>query len=146
VVSLPGRANVFFRTFILSQLIGELLDREIARAGGDSRDLGTLSGIGILGPVTPTELAGFLGMAPTTLSAVLRRLEQAGALRRRRNPDDGRSVLVELTAKGRKRWESAWPGLRASLDKVDAELVQPVPTVLSAMDELERALRAALAR
>jgi len=144
VVTLPGRANVLFRTFILSQLVGALIDREIARAGGDGRDLGVLSGIGISGPVTPTDLAEFLGMPPTTLSATLQRLERAGAVRRRRNPDDGRSVLVELTASGERRWRSGWPGLRASVEKVGAELERPEET-LAALEELERALRAALA-
>jgi DNA-binding MarR family transcriptional regulator len=145
VVSLPGQANVLFRTFILSQLVGALLDREIARTGGDPRDLGVLSGIGLMSRITPTDLAELLGMPPTTLSATLRRLESAGAVRRRRNPTDGRSVLLELTAAGKRRWHSGWPGLRASVDKVGAELEQPVPEIMSALEELERALRAALA-
>lgn len=144
MVTLPGRANVLFRTFILSQLVGALIDREIARAGGDGRDLGVLSGIGISGPITPGDLADLLGMPPTTLSATLQRLERAGAVKRRRNPDDGRSVLVELTGSGERRWQSGWPGLRASVEKVSAELERPEET-LAALEELERALRAALA-
>jgi DNA-binding MarR family transcriptional regulator len=145
VVSLPVQPNVLFRTFIISQLIGALFEREISGRGGDPRDLGVVSGIGITGRITPTELSELLGMRPTTLSATLRRLEAAGAVRRRRNPKDGRSVLLELTAKGERRWHSAWPGLRASLDAIDRELERPMPEINAALETLERALRAALA-
>ena len=61
-----------------------------------------LSAIGAFGPLTLTELASMLGMPLTTASDVVRRLEGRGAARRRPNPADGRSQLLELTAGGRR--------------------------------------------
>jgi DNA-binding MarR family transcriptional regulator len=145
VLSLPKPPNVLWRAFVVSQLVGALVDREIARAGGEPRDFGVLSTIGSMGLITPTDLAELLGMPPTTLSATLARLEQAGAVRRRRNPNDGRSVLLELTAAGKRRWQTANRGLRVSIDRVGEELERPVPEVAATLETLERALRAALA-
>jgi DNA-binding MarR family transcriptional regulator len=42
--------------------------------------------IGALGPITPTELARRVGLAPTTISSWLSRLEGEGAVRRRPTP------------------------------------------------------------
>jgi len=50
--------------------------------------------------VTPTELCRALLISSGGLTKVLNRLEQAGLIERPANPSDGRSKLVQLTAKG----------------------------------------------
>ncbi|MBW4032376.1 MAG: MarR family transcriptional regulator [Acidobacteria bacterium] len=47
------------------------------------------------------ELADALFLEPATLSPLLKRLEAAGLLERRRDPDDERALAVSLTEAGR---------------------------------------------
>ena len=89
----------------------QLVDRELKRDGVDTNHYAALSTIGAFGPLPLTELAGELGMPLTTASDVVKRLEAAGQVRRRRNPDDGRSILLELTAGGDREWRRGWPAL-----------------------------------
>lgn len=52
-------------------------------------------------PMTVGELGGRLRLDSGTLTPVLKRLEQAGFVTRRRDADDERRVLVAVTAAGR---------------------------------------------
>ena len=54
-----------------------------------------------LGPLRITELAEFEGINPTMMSRIVGKLEDAGLLHRRPDPDDRRAALVEPTAAGR---------------------------------------------
>ncbi|PZF55605.1 hypothetical protein DEJ23_11800 [Curtobacterium sp. MCSS17_008] len=49
---------------------------------------------------TPKELGGYLEMGTGAVTALLDRLTRRGFLDRVRNPDDRRSVRIELTADG----------------------------------------------
>ena len=51
--------------------------------------------------VTPKRLSTALGLSAPNMSVVLDRLEKRGLLRRERHGSDGRSMVLELTAKGR---------------------------------------------
>jgi DNA-binding MarR family transcriptional regulator len=42
-----------------------------------------------------------MGMEPTSLSRILKNMEDKGAISREKNPDDGRSVLIKLTDYGK---------------------------------------------
>ena len=48
-----------------------------------------------------------LQVHPTSVTSIVRRLEHAGLLVRRRHPDDGRAVLAEITDAGREVVERA---------------------------------------
>jgi DNA-binding MarR family transcriptional regulator len=79
-------------------LLVRLLVREV---GGElSRTevglLSTLSG----GPRRITELAGLEGLAQPTMTILVKQLEHRGLVRRDRQADDGRVVLVHLTHSG----------------------------------------------
>lgn len=58
-------------------------------------------------PLSVREVSRLLQLEPATLSPLLKRLEQAGLVTRRRNPDDDRVLLVELTDAGRELRTSA---------------------------------------
>jgi DNA-binding MarR family transcriptional regulator len=138
----PG---LFLQPFVVSQLIGTVLEDVVEGSGISSSEFAVTSSINILGSVTPTELARTLGMAPTTLSATIDRLARKGQVRRGPNPDDGRSYVLELSAKGKAtnarigaRFEKAIGAVRANLEGDPAE-------VLAAMRLLEDALRATIA-
>jgi DNA-binding MarR family transcriptional regulator len=91
-------------------------------------------------PASVGELARVFGHRHSTLTSMLDRLERAKLLRRRSNPDDRRSLLVEL----------AEPGVRLTgrinrlLDDVEAEIrgrvrtrdVQGFQAVMGAVDEV----------
>jgi len=63
--------------------------------------------------LTPSELAGALGVEPPTVTNMLSRMERAGLLERCRDPEDARCTRVYLTEQGRElrapveqRWEA----------------------------------------
>jgi DNA-binding MarR family transcriptional regulator len=55
------------------------------------------------------ELVGMLAMTASGLSRRISRMEQAGLVERRQSPEDGRGVLVVLTADGERRYRRALP-------------------------------------
>lgn len=58
--------------------------------------------VGHYGSVSAGELARTLHIHPSSLTGMLRRLEQAGLLRRKRDPADGRRAVLSLTASGKR--------------------------------------------
>lgn len=48
-----------------------------------------------------TALGPLMGMEPTSLSRILKNMEDKGAISREKNPEDGRSVIIKLTAYGK---------------------------------------------
>ena len=53
--------------------------------------------------LTQTEIADQLSVQGATVTNMLQRLEEAGLVRRRRDPDDNRLVRVYLTEQGRQK-------------------------------------------
>merc|ERR1711916_126949 len=47
-----------------------------------------------------TALGPKVGMEPTSLSRILKSMEDRGAIKREKNPDDGRGVIIKLTEFG----------------------------------------------
>ena len=137
--------NVLFRLFILGQLADNLLGRAMKGLRVVPNDFAVLSAIGALEPVMPSRLAALLGMPPTTLSSYLRRLETARLVRRKPNPDDGRSSLLELTKTGGTRVRSAVPALQGSVARVHERLDYSPRELDLALDRLEDAIRAVIA-
>ena len=54
-----------------------------------------------------TALGPQMGMEATSLSRILKSMEEKGAIYRESNPDDGRSILIKLTEKGKEEREFA---------------------------------------
>ena len=48
-----------------------------------------------------TSLGPKMGMEATSLSRILKTMEEKGLIQRKKNPDDGRSVLIHLTEFGK---------------------------------------------
>ena len=60
------------------------------------------------GKGTPsTALGPKMGMEATSLSRILKSMEDKGIIFREKNPDDGRSVLIKLTSLGKIKREQA---------------------------------------
>jgi DNA-binding MarR family transcriptional regulator len=137
--------NVLLQAFAIQNLSRDALERAFAGLPLTPREWGVLSILRVFGPQTPTGLATFLGMAPTTLSSMSERLVRRRLVRRARNPADGRSYTLEVTAAGRKLLDAAGPRFQAVLDRLNAELGSDREAVLDAQEALTQALRRALA-
>jgi DNA-binding MarR family transcriptional regulator len=138
------REGVLLQLFVAGQLAADLLRAELGSTMRPDR-FAVQSVIGALGPLTPTDLARRLGMAPTTVSSWLARLEQDGAAARRANPADGRSQLVELTPGGRAELDRALPAFARAVARVQEALGEDVDTVAAGSARLVDGLRLALA-
>ena len=77
---------------------------------------------------------------PTTVSSLLKRAEAHGHLVRERNPDDGRSYLLRLTADGQRVHRRATQVFAPVLGRVVQELGRDEPSVRRALATLRRAL------
>jgi DNA-binding MarR family transcriptional regulator len=75
------------------------------------------------GPIRPSDLARREAINPTTLSRLLARLVDAGALCRQDDPADGRGALVSATARGRRLYQQ----LRAARARALCEHVVRLP-------------------
>jgi DNA-binding MarR family transcriptional regulator len=140
------RRNVLFRLFILGQLANDLLETPMRRERLNPNGFAVASAIRAYQPITPTELANLLGMPPTTLSTYLRRLEARRHIRRRPNPEDGRSSQLEVTKLGDRYVQAGVPVLRGSVARVHEHLDYSADDLDLALDRLEDAMRRALSR
>jgi DNA-binding MarR family transcriptional regulator len=143
-VSVPPRPRgLLINVWIAGELVSTLLDRNLVAEGVQSDFYGTLSVIGVWGPLTPSDLAERTGTPLTTVSDRLRRMVADGDVERVAHPDDGRSHLVRLTADGDTRWRQGWPALQRTIDQVAANLDRPVDEVQDVLVELVDALNEA---
>jgi DNA-binding MarR family transcriptional regulator len=85
------------------------------------------------------DLKSAFGLPPTTLTAVLDRLERRGLVKRAVNPDDRRSTLVVPTALGRRRiteMSKLLSGIEAAVSgKVSADDLAGFRRVLDALEK-----------
>src|SRR4051812_11759306 len=97
----PDDLELFLSLTLASQLAWTVIKREFARSGVDTGWWGLLSHIDTPGVSTPSQLAAETGVTQTTIRDQVQALVDRGLVRRKPNPDDGRSYFIELTAKGR---------------------------------------------
>ncbi|WP_341540424.1 MarR family transcriptional regulator [Pseudonocardia endophytica] len=83
-------------------------------------------------PRSVGELATALALDPGTLSPLLKRLEAAGLLTRRRVPGNERSLAVSLTGEGR--------ALRARAELIPPAIVERLGMELSELEDLRGVL------
>lgn len=138
--------TLFLETFVLGQLVGAVMDRHVVKGSGVSAvEFAVTSTIGAMRQVTPTELAQRLGVPPTTLSAVLNRLEERRLIRRTRHPGDGRARVLELTDAGRAANRVCARGMKRMLASLATTLGEDESDVFAAFHRFEDALRTILA-
>jgi DNA-binding MarR family transcriptional regulator len=112
---------------LLTRLLVRQLDGELSRT--EAGLLSTVAG----GAHRITALADLEGLAQPTMTSIVKQLEQRGLVKRERQPDDGRVVLVNLTEAGSAALEDYRVRARAVLGTYLAEI----------SDEQVRALAAA---
>jgi DNA-binding MarR family transcriptional regulator len=86
-----------------SVVLTEIAHQSLGRESTENRDIEVVLTLHRTGPMTPTELAEATGAPRSSVSRALNRLEAAGLITRRPDARDGRSVLIAVTPKGRRR-------------------------------------------
>jgi DNA-binding MarR family transcriptional regulator len=113
VTSLEDRLSRLSR---LNTVAIEARAAEVGMTASEGAVLGMLSRVGPV--LSPTRLQVLVIQSPGGLTKTLRRLEDAGFVRRRTDPDDRRSLLVELTPKGRRAAARTSAAVDAHYDEV----------------------------
>jgi DNA-binding MarR family transcriptional regulator len=100
------------------------LDRVVATSLGINEAMtNTLAVIeGADDPLTPSEISDRTLISSATMTSTLDRLERKGWLRRLPNPNDRRSVLVEISDEGQRLCDKFLPGIHAVERAVMSEL------------------------
>jgi DNA-binding MarR family transcriptional regulator len=102
---------IFGRIYRLATRIAPHMDALFARHGLERGEFDVLATLQRGGPpyrLSPTELYRSLMVSSGGLTHRLKRLEAAGLIRRIVSPDDGRSLIVELTGEGHARAGAAF--------------------------------------
>jgi DNA-binding MarR family transcriptional regulator len=117
---------------------------DVACCGVTVAQAAALAALGAEGPTRLQDLGRRLGIAPSTLTRNLVRLEAAGLVERKADPDDARSARVGLTAEGRR----AARAVLAQEEDFARQVLARIPaarrgSVVEALGELLAAVRAA---
>ncbi|HEU5270504.1 MAG TPA: MarR family winged helix-turn-helix transcriptional regulator [Jatrophihabitans sp.] len=135
----------FLLAFALDQQLATLLQQAMADAPLAPNEFAVYSALRLLQPTTPTQLAGTLGMKATTLSSMLVRMSRNGHLKRRRNPADGRSVILTLTASGVRVTEACFGSFGVAIAAFRRHLAVDEKTLLAHLEAMSAALGQATA-
>jgi DNA-binding MarR family transcriptional regulator len=134
-ISLP------FDVFALSSRLGAYLDQALEGSGLRPREYAIYSLMLEAGPRTPSELAGALGVPPSTMSGYIKPMLERGHARRIPNAADGRSFRVELTEAGlaaqrkvRSAFNAADHAILASLDRPEQEVRDALAAIAEAIE------------
>src|SRR5919107_3218022 len=98
--SIPKPSSMLFDVWLVTHLTTNLLDEALRDLAATADEFGLYSLLHELGPITPTQVARWTGMAPTTVSGMVRRLTSRGHLTQIAHPHDARSRLLALSDEG----------------------------------------------
>jgi len=87
------------------QAVAKLYNEQAAKHNSTMATAFVLLNIDYENGTPSTALGPLMGMEPTSLSRILKSIEDKGAISRVKNPDDGRSVLIKLTEYGKEMRE-----------------------------------------
>lgn len=132
--------NVLFTFWLTSRAVHGLLDDALAPSGLTADEFGVYSVLTRSDAMTPTELARWMSAPATTVSSYVKRFEARGHIEREKNPQDGRSYVIRLTAAGRKAHRAAGMRFRPALDVVVTSLGSREATVKRGLENLKTAV------
>lgn len=135
----------FLLVFALDQQLATLLQQAMADAPLPPNEFAVYSALRLLQPTTPSQLAGTLGMKATTLSSILVRMSRNGHLKRRRNPADGRSVILTLTPSGVRVTEACFSSFGVAIEAFRRHLQLDEKALLAGLEAMSAALSQATA-
>jgi DNA-binding MarR family transcriptional regulator len=139
----PVRGAIVNELGMAFRYANTIANLELRAAGVDPVEYGPLSFIGVMQPVTRTQLAEATGQPRTTVRDMLRGPLERGHVRETPNPRDGRSTLLELTPQGQAIFDRGIPAFRRALARIDAALDNRLHEREDAVREIRVALQAA---
>jgi DNA-binding MarR family transcriptional regulator len=127
--------------WLVSRATIEILNRALAPSGLDAEEFAFYSMLASSSSgTTPSHLAQWMAAPGTTVSSVIRRLEERRHVRRDRNPADGRSYLIVLTREGRHVHRVAAQAFEPVLRQVVQTLGSDEPAVQRTLIRLREVL------
>ena len=122
------------------QGIAKMYNEEAAKYGATMATGYVLLNVDLDKGTPSTSLGPKMGMEATSLSRILKNMEQQGLIERRPNPNDGRSVLICLTEYGREKREDAKKAVlrfnEAILSEIPEQKLKVFFQVINKMNEL----------
>jgi DNA-binding MarR family transcriptional regulator len=131
--------NVLLQMFRTALPLRELMARAVEGTGISADDYAVLGVVGAFGPIAPSDVSARLGVPRTSMSRYMARFVDDGLVRRRVNPDDGRSYLVEVTPRGRRIVRTIAPRVGKTLEALAEASSVPLAEVGAALVVLEDA-------
>ncbi len=138
---LPQGENVLFQHFRTGAVLRELMQWAVAGTGVSGEEYAVLGVIGFFPDRTPTDLAGSLGIPPTSVSRHVARFVEDGLVERHPNPEDGRSYLLRPTKRGSEVVATVAPRVGELVQALGAASEQPLADIAAAQRALEDAAR-----
>jgi DNA-binding MarR family transcriptional regulator len=142
---LIGRLSLAIRS---SQNVSEAFDDHVAaRLGINRTDLRALDILDQRGPISAGELAEAMHLSSGAITTLVDRLERRGYARRRRDEDDRRRVLIELTpalqlAAGENPYQALFEGTGRLLEsRTDEEIAAMIDFLEQGREMVERELK-----
>ncbi len=139
-----SRLSVLYDVHRIAYLAQELVEGALDGHDLSGTEFALYSYLIVEGPVTVSEVARGIAAPLATTSKLLARVEERGHLDRTRNPEDGRSTLVELNDAGRAAHAAARPEFLGALRRVQESLGGAADDVRWALARLDDALAAAM--
>ncbi len=99
--------RICFNTYATNRSLGRFFQSSLSDTGLTYPKFVILNSLKDAGPLTVSDLSIRAGVEPNTLSPMLKKMAEFGAITRERNPDDERRVMIALTEKGRVLLERA---------------------------------------
>lgn len=136
----PFSDQVFHQFLALLRLIRQYATQLSDERGIKPRDLSVLRFLVERGPATVSQVQTFLHNSPSTASALIAQLEEAGLVQRNRSANDNRVVMVSLTPAGHQTIEETplggLPLLRRRLHTLAPERLTEINGVLQELMHL----------
>lgn len=101
--------NAFIKLMRATESMNQRLNHHLLEHGLTGSQFGVLEALLHLGPLNQSALGEKLLKSGGNITLVIDNLEKANWVRRKRDPNDRRSVLIHLTKKGKKFIEQFFP-------------------------------------
>lgn len=101
--------NAFIKLMRATESMNNRLNRHLAEADLTLSQFGTLEVLHHLGPLNQRAIGEKLLKSGGNITMVIDNLEKCGHVKRERDPDDRRAVLIHLTPQGKKFIEDFFP-------------------------------------
>ncbi|MRH88369.1 MarR family transcriptional regulator [Nocardia sp. SYP-A9097] len=142
----PQAVLVAVRLLAAGAKLGQATETHFARFGlstGRYRLLADLEDAG--GEKSPSQLASGLGVTRATVTGLIDGLEQQGLVCRRASAEDGRAVVVVLTARGAQQLRDMAPGHFSRLQSMVGTLTRAERTTfLELLERVDKGMDALL--